>query len=753
MAEPGWQEIARSANGGVTIEVPLKTYTVKTPDGRTITLKGPVGASQDEIIERAKALSLEQDAKQRNGVLGTIDSAARAVTSGVLMNFDDELVGGINAVLPLDRIAGKDVQSVWDGKSLREAVDHNIALERRINAADAKANPIVRGTGQVAGAIAGTVLGGRVLGAAARAAAPVIGSPVLQAAARAPVVRTAVAASRNPVVRAAAGGAAQGAVSGYGAGDTQENREKSAGTGALVGGALGGTIGATVTGLSPIVGRYWNAFRGRGIDQQALVQIQHALAQDGYDVTSPAGVQALEQELSSFAGKPVSLADVGPAVRARAGVGLRTASGAQAQSIDTVMARQGGQGQRLSGDIRATVAPRTDIHALDENLIETRNLTALPLREAALRQPRQVQVEGSGGQQVVTVNQAVVPQDNVLQQLARLPLAQRALGGARNQAAAERDLLNAQGLDTVHLPEFPEAGAPLDMKSLDYLKRYLDDEVHRAFNSSDSATRAEAVNLRNLRDALRTRMREAVPEYGEYLDTYSDVSEMRDALAQGRGGPRPDGRGSEVGFDRMDPEAIAAGQAGRSQAAQEFYRVGVARRLDDVVNGVNDTGVAQPANRILQTPTARAQLQATGISPEDFARLEQSVAQERQMGLLPRELQNSATDARQAARQNADGGLHTATPFNPSSPASWLAFLARRAAGTVDLARNSRINEAALPRLLAQDPAVIRRTIQELQQAGRTNEAEMLRRAAAARFGARVMGTAIGGPVSLQEGY
>src|SRR5688572_28792642 len=39
---------------------PLRTYTVQAPDGRTITLEGPDGAPQDEVIRRAQSMYQQQ---------------------------------------------------------------------------------------------------------------------------------------------------------------------------------------------------------------------------------------------------------------------------------------------------------------------------------------------------------------------------------------------------------------------------------------------------------------------------------------------------------------------------------------------------------------------------------------------------------------------------------------------------------------------------------------------------------------------
>jgi hypothetical protein len=749
----------------------MAKYEVEAPDGKTVTLEGPEGASEADIIAQAKRLYVPKDAtakKTFTGPMGGLNAFMRGAARGASFNFADEIAAGLDTVLPLDKLTNPNIKSIWDGLSLREAFDANMREQARQDKAADVEHPIASGTGKVAGAVAGTLAGGRALGLGAKAGAR--GVPAL---ARATSGVRAVGPSAAVVPGAAAAGLA-GAVSGFGEGDTLPSRVQGAKTGGYVGTVIGAPVAASISGLAPIVAKYAKAFAGKGVTQQALVQIQRALARSGYDVTSPEGAAALRTELAKYGSKPVTLADVGHAIRERTGIGLRSTSDAQSASIDQVLERQAGAPARLERDIRATVAPRTDVHALDDAIVEQRAATALPLKAEALRTPVDqnapvtpdevqrwidkpevkawLEAGGEGptpGALVRAPSTPVIPNDEVLQNLAKLPQAKAALRGAKELADNERQLLQVQGKDTSHLPDFPAEDAPLDMKALDYVKRYLDGEVSRAFSSSDSATRAKAPGLRDLRDAIRDRMRAAVPKYGDYLDTYGDASEMREALAAGRGGEVPGQRGHYQGFDRTDPEVIAAEQADRSEAAQEMYRVGAARNLLDKIRNATDNSL--PADRLLNSPEARARLTATGIPPEADAQLNQAVQQERTLSKLTGMLKGSQADARAAARRDAES-LDGTTPFNPASKASWLAFFARHVAGNVDLRRNAKINEAVLPRVLATDPKIIDRVIKELTLAGRANEAAILARAQLARRTAGSFGAVIGAPVTEREG-
>jgi hypothetical protein len=681
-------------------------YEIELPGGEIVEFEGPANLSEkqlqrlaDQHLKSAKpgqTFSASQyagtydptdeevvvpEAEQPSG----IGAFLRGLPHEALFNFDDELAARANALIPglaeLDNFTGasQGQQGPLSGDSYEENVASNMQGSKEVRQLDQSQQPLASVAGNIAGA----------LSTLPRAAASV--------AARLPQAVKGFAAAR-PVATAAATGAVGGTLSGAGAGE-EGTRAQSAALGTLAGTAFGAGI-AGLFKYSPAVMQQAKVLFGRGADSEAVQQIIQALKRDGYDVANATGILKLREWLSEFAGKPVSLADVGAATRARTGVGLRSPSEVQQQSIDAVTARQAGQGQRMAGDIRANVAPRTDVHKLDEDLIAARDAEAMPLRDKALwtegpipapnQRPTVVQtgVEDNNtaglqrflGQEVAenpvfarvpnspgglfrevsrdangnitlqyqpSPNAAPIPikmgidngvaemsidqfstaanrlgpakvreamadlqamypeiktfggfrrsgagagrvqeitpppsqaealgrisrivEDPELQNLVRLPDAQKALGAALDRANAERDLLVATGQPIDHLPDL-ERGSNLDVRTLDYLKRFLDDEVSTLFKRGDTKTFAagQANQVKNLRNAIRDRLRKVVPEYGDYLDAYKGSSEMRDALEEGRT------------FDRLDPEQIAAGQADRSQAGQELFRVGAARNL------------------------------------------------------------------------------------------------------------------------------------------------------------------------------
>lgn len=733
----------------------MATYKVQAPDGHIIKVEGPDGASEADVL--ANAQQLYKPKSTPKGALGALIANARAASSGMGMNFDDELAAGVKTVLPISN--AKSGYTEGFGKAYQE----NLAHVRGQDAAYKAEHPVASGLGTVEGALGGL----KGLGLLRAMFAPKAVATVRAAVPAVEAASNGVRVATPAVVKTMAAGAGYGAVSGAGAGDTMASRQQSAATGALTGAVLGGVIHGTVAGAGPIIKRYFDTFMGKGITQEALRQIRNALSREGYDVTSTAGVNALKTELGRYVGKPVSLADMGVNPRARAAVGVRTPNAAQSQAIDTITARTQGQGARLRKDITATVAPRTDVHALDQALVEQRATEALPLKQAALYKDNpqagapttdQVPMVIAGRQLnknlVPTGAQGAsvpnVPDDPVLQQLARLPMAQSALKNARDITTAERDRLNVTGGDTSHLPDFPEQGANLDMRALDHLKRALDDEVRSAYQSAESGVRATAPQLQALRDEIRDRMRAISPEYGQYLDQFAGTSELRDALKAGRGASAASGsRESVPGFDQMDPEVIAAEQAKRSEAGQEFYRVGAARRLTDIVNDTPDS--SYPASRLLNSPESRAQLAATGVEPAAQAKLQNSVDLEQTLNLLPKSIRSIGAGVSSAAAQDADA-IGQVIPSSMMRPEHWLAGAIRKTVGTVNLARNAKINEAVLPRLLETNPQAVQATINDLVSNGQYEQARQLATQSKMSFAARLIGNVAGSPVSVQQG-
>ncbi len=287
------------------------------------------------------------------------------------------------------------------------------------------------------------------------------------------------------------------------------------------------------------------------------------------------------------------------------------------------------------------------------------------------------------------------------------------------------------------------------MGTLDYMKRFLDDEADTLYSRGDTATFAagQANQVKEFRNALRDRMKTVVPQYGTYLDSYSGSSGMIDALTAGRGSAAG-ARRSVQGYDDLDPETIAAQQGKRTVAEQELYRVGVARNLLDKIKGTGDNSNA--ASRLLRNDTERDQLLATGVSPAGVGRLDTSVKQERQLNQLSGEMAGSQSAQRIIAQADADAGMSLSLPFNVASKPGWIGSALRGVTERASLKRNASVNQELLPRMLETDPKTIEGIIQGLEQQGNVAMAQSLRLQLKQRRAGLVGGGMVGSPVALQ---
>lgn len=145
----------------------MPEYTVKLPDGGTLKLNGPEGASDQEIIAQAqrliaqerpgKAYATPQIDRQkipggvpdRSGVIAGVDAAVRGAANGYTGGLADRFAAAANTVLPLD----EGSQSGWQN-GFGEAYRANLAQQQATTNADNTASPAMSSIGNIGGALA-----------------------------------------------------------------------------------------------------------------------------------------------------------------------------------------------------------------------------------------------------------------------------------------------------------------------------------------------------------------------------------------------------------------------------------------------------------------------------------------------------------------------------------------------------------------------------------------------------------------------
>jgi hypothetical protein len=105
-----------------------------------------------------------------------------------------------------------------------------------------------------------------------------------------------------------------------------------------------------------------------------------------------------------------------------------------------------------------------------------------------------------------------------------------------------------------------------DFKTLDLLKQSLDGRIRAGFMSKVPAERENAVNLKEKRDLLLSRMDEIAPEYKALRTQYGDMKEIEEAAQIGR---------KEIGG--MDHEVVDILYNDMSDPAKRMFRTGAGR--------------------------------------------------------------------------------------------------------------------------------------------------------------------------------
>ena len=179
-----------------------------------------------------------------------------------------------------------------------------------------------------------------------------------------------------------------------------------------------------------------------------------------------------------------------------------------------------------------------------------------------------------------------------------------------------------------------------DVRTLDYVKRGLDDIIRRGFDGVGLAP-AEAAALRKLRNGFVDTLDEVtevdgVSAYKTARKMYAGEIEVIDALELGK-----------TKFRSLAPEEIAKKFKNMSAAEGEAFIIGVNRHLTDLVN--NPSNSANYAQRIIGSKNTRLKLQAMFPDLDDagMALYEAALLREAQ---LFKEIGGTLTNSRTAKR-------------------------------------------------------------------------------------------------------
>lgn len=544
------------------------------PDGKIARFEVPEGTTPESAQSMMdgfdfSAVEQPEQPKQEQGIGRT---ALEQGLQGATFGFADELT---------DRI-GAGIASLATGEKYGDLLKEARGMSKERMAQQVEQNP--------ATSIAANIGGALLTGGA--------GATTKAGTATANMLRTGGLGAR--IGKGALAGAASGGLYGAGASD-EGQRLEGAGQGALLGGVVGGAI--PVAGAA--VKKAFNAGLNKAAQSTAtasgeiqkeslskpLQKVYDRLRADYPDQTE------FESVLASLgSSKDKALIQAGGKRVANLGMGSAQYPSGAAKAGEFFDEATGIAPEKLKSTLAKTVSPSTNYSSDVDQLIEVGRAKASPLYNQAFKS-----------------NQSV--QSPVINKILQTPEGKTALGEAvknmQNEMArvAKPDAEMAamvKELSDIGMMDSAEGGVAkgLKLKTLDYVKRSMDDTVKKAIRAGDDGEVRRITQLKNTliseidksdKSGLYAKARSAS---GDYLSTQKA---MEDGLS----------------FLKDDVENISRRMKNMGSAEKQAYRAGVVKTLRNEIDGKYD---GQNVARLFQKPATRQKLQDL-LSAKDYARL------------------------------------------------------------------------------------------------------------------------------------
>jgi hypothetical protein len=647
------------------------------------------------------------DGAPRDTLIGAADAFGRNFANAGTLGMADKFSAAANALIPLDALGGADVRSVWDGSSFGQAYDSNMALNRRMNAADREVNPVSSFAGDVGGSVAG------MMGA----------NGLLRGLGAGGLVSRTGGAAGDVLYGTARGGVENGA------------------QGAAVGGAaaLGGNLigryvlapGARAVADTRAGRAAINASRkggralanaGRGLFGQAPrpvqpVNIPPPLPRGERTAMArlPDDAEAQLNEAASM-GLPMAIADLSPELQMLTGSAVRKSTVARDMAENTLRPRALGQADRAQEQIARNFGAVDNPNEISDQLLQQARQNAAPLYDAFRAQPARVSGE--------------------LTAMLQTPAGSRALANARNIAANEGRDPNAMGFDLDQQGNVILRSDP-SPETLDLVKRGFDDVIsdYRDPTSGRLNLNDQGRAIEGLRQRFVGEVDRLYPNYADARRAYAGPAGEREALQTGRD------------MANAHPRDIAPRMQGMTPGQQDQFRLGQRVAMSDAVDRARLT--TNPYERVYGSPVAQARAATVfGAGPAaNFGRAHQI---EGNMSRTAQEaLGGSPTAARIAADEAFDGMMGDVVEAGGSllTGGGGLGGLVERASrglrDNIRLRGGEQRGAELAPLLLNTDPAAMSALIARLRQASALrNDYVQRTRKVGGLFGASLGGAA-----------
>lgn len=448
----------------------------------------------------------------------------------------------------------------------------------------------------------------------------------------------------RPVVQGIGTGAATGAITGAG-----QATEGERGAGAMIGGTIGTALGAAIPVASRVGGGAKEWLMERLAPSQA--QAKEKAAQRMTEAMVEAGIKpsdiTAQMQKDIALGVPSTIANVNPALASLAeNIAQRTGKGTSTVE-DVLGSQQAGAKERVYQQLSGRLKPK-DYFGEEDRLINE-------LKSKA----------GPAYQKAYAVGQVDDPQ---IQAMLNIPHYKSAWNTARSIAEADYAAAKAKAIregTEVDPKDFllqkiyredvdPNTGEKVltstgeipDVRTLDYMKRAMDAQIRTGYKSDNAAVLANTKSMQDLRDALRDRTKDVVPEYAAALQSYKGDKEILDSLQNGYNA-----------FKNMAPEQVTKLTSSMSDAEKDAFRTGVVRHIYDKIftpaRNIN-------AGALLNSQTMQDKLKPLFDNPGEYNLFKAAVTRESQLFQQANKiLAGSQTGKRTAMRERFEIGNET----------------------------------------------------------------------------------------------
>jgi hypothetical protein len=403
---------------------------------------------------------------------------------------------------------------------------------------------------------------------------------------------------------------------------------------------------------------------GDAAQRKADTKIIQALQRDS--LTLPEIKSAMDQiRLSGY--KPETIMEFGGKATKQLGETVASYPSARAVAENLVEERKSGAANRILTDFQQAFNINKDPMEIADDIIKLRNAASSPLYKTAYEKNALI-----GG----------APIDRLMQDPAFIR------GYERANRLAQREVNEKGEIVGKALPELKETGNVFDLKTINYIKRGIDEEINWSKTPEAGLGRDEINSVKNLRKVFMTNVDAQAPkEYKQARDAFAGPTQVYDAIEDGRKFFDVDARTLKKTYDALG----ASEKDGFAIGAYDAIRT----KIQSGADGIDQI------KRTFGSPEKRDQIKVL-IGDDAFKNLELQLGREKAIRSTDIKITGgSPTQPRQEAAREFEGSTELVPQMaDKGLVRGGMDYLLRSVTGT-----GNRAAETIAPDLYSVDPA------------------------------------------------